>query len=373
MIFMPLNFLIMWSFGLLSIALLSGGIYTLYEWYEGELVEISSLLFGIALVLWSFTGRFYSVALFRRPGNDEPTSMRTGTVKRVSRPDGSVLQVEFYGPEDAQPLILVHGWGANSTIWYYAKRQLCDRFRVIVWDLPGLGKSKPPKNHDYSLEKFAHDLEAVLGLVGDKPAILLGHSLGGMSILTFCRLFPEHLQQKVAGLILVDTTYTNPVKTAIFSKFLRIIQKPLLEPLLHLAIFLSPVVSLMNWLSYLNGMLYISTEVSGFTGTQTRGQLHFATLLSAKSSPGVVARGTLAMFDFDETPTLSQINVPVLLIVGDSDRATVPGASIRMKAELEQSDLFILKPAGHMGLMEQNQQFANAVSAFIADLAKGNY
>lgn len=363
MLFMPLNFLLMWLIGLLSIGLLGGGMYIVYEWYEGWL-ETEYLYGGAALVIWSFAGHFLSLPLLRRRGNDEPKSMRTGTVQRLPRPDGSVLQVEFYGPEDGQPLILVHGWGPNSTVWYYAKRQLSDRFRVIVWDLPGLGKSSPPQNNDYSLEKFARDLEAVLALVGDKPAILLGHSLGGMSILTFCRLFPEHLGKRVAGLILVDTTYTNPVKTSIFSKFLRIVQKPLLEPLLHLAIWLAPVVSLMNWLSYLNGMLYITTALSGFTGSETRGQLHFATLLSAKSWPGVVARGTLAMFDFDETATLATINIPVLLIVGNCDRATVPGASIRMKAELDQSELSILKPAGHMGLMEQNQQFAEAVSAF---------
>jgi pimeloyl-ACP methyl ester carboxylesterase len=369
MLFMPLNFLLMWLIGLLSIGLLGGGMYLVYEWYEGG-VGMSYLYGGTALVLWSFTGHFWGLPLLRRLGNDEPQSMRTGTVERVSRPDGSVLQVEFYGPVDGQPLILVHGWGPNSTVWYYAKRQLSDRFRLIVWDLPGLGKSSPPQNNDYSLEKFARDLEAVLNIAGDKPAILLGHSLGGMSILTFCRLFPEHLQQRVAGLILVDTTYTNPVKTSIFSKFLRTVQKPLLEPLLHLAIWLAPVVSLINWLSYLNGMLYISTELSGFTGSETRGQLHFATLLSAQSCPGVLARGTLAMLDFDETPTLSQINLPVLLIVGNCDRSTIPGASIRMKAELDQSELYILKPAGHLGLIEQNQQFTEAVSAFSNSLSK---
>ena len=366
--FMPLNFLAMWLMGPLSLVLLGGGAYILYEWYEGELVGMPYLLSGIALVLWSFTGHFFSLPLLRRPGKDEPKAMRTGTVERIPRPDGSVLQVEFYGPEDGQPIILTHGWGPNSTVWYYAKRQLSDRFRVIVWDLPGLGKSSKPTNNDYSLEKFARDLEAVVALAGDKPAILLGHSLGGMSLITFCRLFPEHLGRRVAGLILVDTTYTNPVKTSIFSKFLRAVQKPLLEPLLHLAIWLSPFLSLMNWLSYLNGMLHISTAVSGFTGTETRGQLNFATFLSAKSWPAVMARGTLAMFDFDETATLSKINVPVLLIVGASDRATVPCASIRMKAELAQSELFILKPAGHMGLMEQNQQFSEAVSAFSASL-----
>lgn len=366
MVFMPLNFLIIWLVGLLSIGLLGGGLYIIYEWYERELVGMSYLLTGGAMVLWSFAGRFISLPLLRRKGSDEPKLMRTGTVQRLPRPDGSVLQVEFYGPEDGQPIIMTHGWGPNSTVWYYAKRQLTDRFQLILWDLPGLGKSSKPKNNDYSLEKYARDLEAVVALAGDKPVILLGHSIGGMITLTFCRLFPEHLGRRVAGLILVDTTYTNPVKTSIFSRLLRAVQKPLLEPVLYLTIMLSPIVWLMNWLSYLNGSLYISVEVSGFTGTETRGQLDFSALLSAKGWPAVLARGTLAMFNFNETQTLSTINVPVLIVVGASDIATVPAASKRMNAELPYSELVTLKPGGHMALMEQNQRFAEAVSAFSA-------
>lgn len=362
--FMPLNFPIVWLVGLLSVGILGGGIYIIYEWYEGELVGMSYLIGGIALVMWSVAGRFTSLPLLRRRGTDEPKFMRTGTVQRLTRPDGSIIHVEFYGPADGQPIILTHGWGPNSTVWYYAKRQLGDRYRVIVWDLPGLGKSEGPKNNDYSLEKYARDLEAVVAIAGDKPVILLGHSLGGMCTLTFCRLFPEHLQQKVAGLILVDTTYTNPVKTSIFSRVLRAIQKPLLEPILYLAIALSPILWLMTWLSYLNGSLYISVELSGFTGRETRGQLNFAGLLSALGSPGVLARGTLAMFNYDETQTLSKINVPVLVIVGSQDIATIPPASMRMQAQLPQAQLVTLKPGGHMALMERNQQFAEAVGSF---------
>lgn len=362
--FVPLNFLHVWLVGLLSIAVLGGGLYIVYEWYEGELVGLSYLLGGGAMILWSFAGRFISLPLLRRPGSDEPKHMRTGTVQRVPRPDGSVLQVEFYGPEDGQPIIMTHGLGPNSTVWYYAKRQLTDRFRLILWDLPGLGKSSKPKNNDYSIEKYARDLESVVALAGDKPVILLGHSIGGMISLTFCRLFPEHLGSRVAGLILVDTTYTNPVKTSIFSRFLRAVQKPLLEPLLYLTIILSPIVWLMNWLSYLNGSLYISVELSGFTGTETRGQLDFSALLSAKGWPAVLARGTLAMLNFNETRTLSTINVPSLVVVGASDIATVPAASIRMTAELPQAELVTLKPGGHMALMEQNQRFAETVSSF---------
>jgi hypothetical protein len=44
--------------------------------------------------------------------------------------------------EDAPPIILTHGWSANSTEWDYLKKELADDFRLIVWDLPGLGLSK---------------------------------------------------------------------------------------------------------------------------------------------------------------------------------------------------------------------------------------
>ena len=367
MVFMPPTFLLLWLVQLLSIGILGGGIYILYEWYERELVGTPYLVAGIALVLWSFGGSFISLPLLRRKGAEEPKLMRTGTVQRIQRPDGSALQVEFYGPEDGQPIILSHGWGPNSTIWYYAKRQLSDRFRVIVWDLPGLGKSTRPKNNDYSIEKYARDLEAVVAIAGDKPVILLGHSMGGMINLTFSRLFPEHLGSRVAGLILVDTTYTNPVKTCIFSGLVRKLQKPLLEPLLYLTILLSPILWLMTWLSFLNGLLHISVELSGFKGTETRGQLNFAALLSAFGSPGVLARGTLAMFNFEETKTLATINVPVLVVCGASDIATKPVASDRMKAELPQAELVTIKPGGHMVLMEKNQFFSEVVSTFCAN------
>ena len=63
------------------------------------------------------------------------------------------------------------------------------------------------------MENLSRHLEAVLGLAGDRPAILLGHSIGGMITLTFCRLFPQALGDRVRGIALVHTTYTNPVRT----------------------------------------------------------------------------------------------------------------------------------------------------------------
>lgn len=366
MVFMPLDFLLRWLGGLVSIALLGGGIYIVYQWYEWELIDRAWLTLGWVMLIWSVVGFLPITLLLRRPGRDEPKMYRSRETKRIVRPDGSEIQVEFYGSPDAPPLILTHGWGPNSTVWYYAKKQLVDRFRVIVWDLPGLGKSTKPQNRDYSIEKYARDLEAVLAVSGDKPAILLGHSMGGMISLTFCRLFPHHLGSRVAGLVLVDTTYTNPLKTTLFSSVLTALQKPLLEPLLYVTIVLSPLLWLISGLSYLNGSMYLTTEISGFTGRETRGQLDFSTRLGLLASPGVLARGVLAMFNFDETRTLPTIHIPTLVIAGQSDIATLLTAHHRMQADLPKAELTVLHPAGHMGLMERNAQFAGAVRSFAA-------
>ncbi|MEP0983853.1 alpha/beta hydrolase [Leptolyngbya sp. FACHB-17] len=361
--FMPLDFLLRSFAGLLSIALLGGSGYILRQWYEGEWQDDRWLYLGIGLLLWSFLG-FLPVLLLRRLGRDEPKPYRSSQVQRLVRPDGSEIKVEFYGDDHAPSLILTHGWGPDSTVWYYAKKQLAQQFRVIVWDLPGLGQSKKPKNRDYSLEKYARDLNAVLEIAGDQPAILLGHSMGAMVLLTFCRLFPERLEQRVAGLILVDGTYTNPLRTTILSKLLLALQKPLLEPLLYLAIVLSPLLHLTSWLSYLNGTTLLTTEISGFTGRETRGQLNFSSLIGIKAPPGILARGVLAMFRFDETATLPKITVPTLVVVGRSDIATRPIASDRMSREVPQAQLEVLSPAGHMALMEQNSRFADIIQTF---------
>lgn len=367
--FMPLDCLLRWLSGLLTIALLGGAGYILYQWYEGEIVSQGWLILGSVMLLWSILG-FLPILLLHRPGRDEPKPIRSKQVQRLTRPDGSEINVEFYGSDHAPTLILTHGWGPDSTVWYYAKKQLTDRFRVIVWDLPGLGKSTKPKNRDYSLEKYARDLEAVIKVAGTQPVVLLGHSMGGMILLTFSRLFPEQLGRQVAGLIVVDSTYTNPLKTTILSKLLLALQKPLLEPLLYLAIVLSPLLWITSWLSYLNGLTLLTTELSGFTGRETRGQLNFSTLIGLKASPGILARGTLAMLRFDETETLPQVSVPTLVVVGKSDIATRPVANQRIQQEVPQAELAVLSPGGHMALMERNQQFAEVIGAFVGELCK---
>ena len=413
--FMPFNILGIWFRGFLSVAILGGGIFLLYRWYEESQVvrpvrvgpraevpvrdgafrngvakdavtehrvfrfapgmnrETAYLGMGAALVAWAAVGGYArrSVSTWlggpkpaQGPAADEPRDDRTGEVHRITRPDGSELQVECYGPADAPPIVMTHGWGCNSTEWFYPKKDLAGRFRLILWDEPGLGLSKKPDNNDYRLEKLAADLAAVLAFAGDRPAILVGHSIGGMIILTLCKVFPELLERRVAGLVLAHTSYTNPVRTTKMAALYTAIETPVIIPLLHLTIALWPLVWVMNWLSYLNGSAHRSTHKQSFAGTETRGELDFFARFAPHARPDVLARGMLGMIGYDATATLPTIPVPTLVVVGDQDITTLPEAGRYISQGVPNARLAILSPAKHLGLIEHHNRFDELVAGF---------
>jgi pimeloyl-ACP methyl ester carboxylesterase len=383
----PTAILTTWLFGLLAFGLVGGSIYLARAWYVrawvydpalaryvlahdwGWNAETALLLGGLFLLIWVLAGGLIVRAILSlgasRGDADAPRPTRDGTVHRLERPDGAVLQVESYGPDDGIPLVLTHGWGQNSTEWSYLKRQLSDRYRLIIWDLPGLGLSTRPQNRDYSLENLARHLEAVLELAGGRPAVLLGHSIGGMITLTFCRLFPEALGTRVAGLGLVHTTYTNPVRTTQGAGLATALERPLIVPLLYLTIWLSPLVWLMTWMSYLNGTAHLTTKQSGYAGTESSAQLEFATRFQLQAPPAVVARGMLGMLRYDASAILDRIPTPTLVITGDRDPVCRPDAGEQIGHRIPNARLVTLTPAKHMGLIEHHERFAQTVREFI--------
>ena len=210
---------------------------------------------------------------------------------------------------------------------------------------------------------MADDLAAVVDLA-HAPAVLLGHSIGGMITQTFARRHADRLGSDVTALVLVGTTYTDPTRTTLGSPVMHALERPLFTPLMYLTIALAPLVWAMNWLSYVNGTQLVGTTLTGFTGSETRGQLDFATRFFAKSPPGVLARGMLAMFRFDETSSIGNITVPVLVVPGDRDPVLLPGASEHIASVIPGAILEALTPAKHMGLMERHDEFNTTLAAF---------
>jgi pimeloyl-ACP methyl ester carboxylesterase len=404
--FMPFQVLGMFLRGLLSLAILVGGVALLGQWYKhrehvvvepvsnvvpsaSELVpnertrtrtrdvrwrwgvnrETALLVSGVALVGWSLGGGFVAYPLlWRRRENNATERKFAGEVHHLKRPDGSELEISISGRVDSQPMIFIHGWGLDKNEWCYAQKELSGHFKLIAWDLPGLGGSTRPKDRDWSLEKLAGHLDAIISFAGNnKPVILVGHSIGVMICLTFCRLFPGALGIRVAKIILVHGTYTNPVRTTSNAWLHTALQKPLLEPLCHLMIWLSPLFRMMNWISYINGSAHRSTERDSFSGNETRGQLDFITRYYCKAAPNVVARGMLAMFQYDATETLASINVPTLVVAGRNDKTCTLEASRHMAATIPQAELLVIESAKHCGLVEHHEQWKEAVLSFTAD------
>lgn len=360
---------------LIFFALLGLDVYLFREWYkykdsvyENEYAQ-RCLIFALAILVIFTLGRFLFKFILGKKGSDEPHELRSEEILRLDRPEGHTLHIEFYGPKEAQPVIMIHGWSSDSTQWYYFKKHLSPSYRLILIDLPGLGKSGKPENKDYSLAKFARDLDAVIDLAGVKKPILLGHSIGGMTILTYCKLFSSKLHQRVAGLVLVHTTYTNPVRTSILSGLLTALQKPVLTPMAHLMIAFAPLLQVMNWMKYFNGSMHINNHITGFGGTETRGQLNLASFLTTISPVDVVARGTLAMFDYEATAVLPTIRIPVLVIAANKDKLTKKEASEYMAGQIPQAELVILQPCGHMGPTERNAEMISAVDKFSKKLS----
>ena len=207
-------------------------------------------------------------------------------------------------------------------------------------------------------------LAILLFLVALAPAVLVGHSIGGMILLTFCRLFPEELGTRVAALVLHATTHTNPVRTVKGAPFFTAIETSVLKPLMYLTIALSPLVWLMNWMSYLNGSSHLTTKRISFGGAEMWDQIDFAARFQAKASPAVLARGMLGMMRYDATETMREIDVPTIVVPGEIDPLCNPEASERMRAAIPNAELRVLPLAKHLGFIEHHKMFAEYVQRF---------
>jgi pimeloyl-ACP methyl ester carboxylesterase len=359
---------------ILSLLLLALAMYLLYDWYDGELIrdtdgiarvyrEEWKLWAGGALLAWSLLGRFPLLWILARKDAD-PTRPARSQGRTIQSTSGATLYLEDHGSVHAPPIILTHGWSMDSTFWFYAKRDLAEHFRVIVWDLPGLGLSKRGEAQ-ISLSKMAEDLKNIIAQCGDVRPVLVGHSIGGLIIETLARDDPDYFASRVAGVALLNTTYTNPLRTMILSGLLQALRKPLIVPMLHLVIWLSPLVWLSRWQSYLSGSQHLAMRL-GFGRFVTRSQLNHVALLATRNSPAVVAHGDLAMLRWDGSKGVANLAVRTLVLAGSADIVTKPEASHKIAAQAPHAELKVIQGVNHMGPMER----ADLYNTAIADLAR---
>ena len=161
-------------------------IYLWREWYlhkdlvqpeYGQEYAQHCLIGAIAILVLFALGKIVIRSLFSGSGKgmqDEPVAERYPEQYQLQRPDGSIINIEQGGVKGKQAIIFIHGWNSNSMQWYYQKKYFEKDYHLILMDHAGLGKSKRPDNRDYSLEKLAADLNAVIDYSNVNQSISIG-------------------------------------------------------------------------------------------------------------------------------------------------------------------------------------------------------
>jgi pimeloyl-ACP methyl ester carboxylesterase len=368
-------------FGFLILALVA---YLLWTWWRGDVLldpsgvplrvrEDWRLWFAVGVVGWSLGGRAFAL-LFLAKADIEPTRAHRGGGVMTTSPTGATLYVESEGAEDGPVVIATHGWGLDSTIWQYLKRRLgVERslvpHRLVTWDLPGLGQSKAPPTGEIAVANFATDLAQLIEEAAPRPVILIGHSIGGMTIQTLARDRPALFSARVVGVVLLNTTYTNPLRTMVLSPLMTALRRPLLEPMFKLTVLCAPLAWLSAWQSYLNGTAHLANRLQ-FGRAVTRSQLEHTTLLGTRNSQAVLAKGNLAMFDWDASGAIAAMACPVLIIGGTLDLVTKLEASEALVETASAGSLDPVTGVNHMGFLERNHHYNGRIAAFVAESAQ---
>ncbi|MFB4313541.1 alpha/beta fold hydrolase [Actinomadura sp. 21ATH] len=151
------------------------------------------------------------------PDADEPFGELRGKPLTVEASDGLDLHVEVDGPDDA-PLTIVfsHGYALTQDTWHYQRRDLRHspgRPRLVFWDQRSHGRSGRSVPTHATIDQTGDDLYAVLSATVSPgaPVVLVGHSMGGMSIMALALNHPELFEAstdspRVVGVALVNTS-----------------------------------------------------------------------------------------------------------------------------------------------------------------------
>jgi pimeloyl-ACP methyl ester carboxylesterase len=106
-------------------------------------------------------------------------------------PTGVRLHLASAGPQDAPPVLALHGWPQHWWAWRFVIEELAGEFRLLCPDLRGLGWSGPPADDDFRKQRFADDAIALLDALGIEQVRLAGHDWGGWAAILAALTAPE--------------------------------------------------------------------------------------------------------------------------------------------------------------------------------------
>ena len=244
-----------------------------------------------------------------------------------------------------EPLVFLHGFALDRTMWAPQTSALAARCRCLCIDLRGSGESAVPPPYDMDL--YADDVAAILDARGIAQATIIGLSMGGYTSFALWRRHPK----RVRALVLADTRAGADSEETLGRR------RELIE------------------VARREGSAAVAErQVVGLLGKTTR-ERHpdigetVARMMARTSVEGIVGQLEAMMARADSRPTLSTIDVPTLVIVGEEDAVTPPKEARTMHEAIAGSRLEILAHAGHLSSLERPGAFNAVLAEFLTVLA----
>ena len=125
--------------------------------------------------------------------------------------DGYDISYKISGPEDAETLVVLQGWGTEMGLYDSVAAAVSDKYRVIQFDLPGFGASDEPRE-PWNVDAYADFFCSFMETLGIKRAALLGHSYGGRVIIKLAAR--ESIPFEITKIVLVDSAGVMPERSA---------------------------------------------------------------------------------------------------------------------------------------------------------------
>lgn len=242
--------------------------------------------------------------------------------------DGARIYYETHG--SGPVVLLTHGYSATGEMWQPNVAVLSHRYRLVLWDMRGHGRSESPDDPAaYSEEATLADMAGLLDACGAHQAVLGGHSLGGYMSLAFRRVHPE----RVRALVLIDTG-PGFRKDEPREKWNRQAE------------------------AFARGF-----EARGLAALERRAEVLAAHHRSAQGLAHA-ARRMLAQRDARVMESLPSIDVPTLVLAGGNDEPFL-AASDYMAGKIPRATKVVIPDAGHAPNLDQPEAFGRAVLAFL--------
>jgi pimeloyl-ACP methyl ester carboxylesterase len=284
---------------------------------------------------------------------------------RVRSFDGTEIAVRAAGNPDDPVLLFVHGLTLDMTTWLEQWSDLSVDMWCVVMDQRSHGRSDPGPDGEMSIRAMGRDVAAVLKAVAPgRPAILIGHSLGGISILALGEEHPELFGPSIAGVVLVASAASSIMRGAFGS------MTGILRPKAG-----SWSEALRRFDGIRKAVVASPTDPSGAVARYTQfgpdapGHIvDHVTGLARRAPSGVWSDGLAEIMELDLREALPNVSVPALVIIGEHDRVMSPAAAQRLASELPRGRAVVIEGGGHMVMLEKPHQVNLEIRNFVHDV-----